>query len=275
MSRELGTKLTGRHITKELYPFSFKEFCDYTAMDQNVETTKKYLQIGGFPQYVETRTPEILNTLINDLLYRDISVRFNIRNDQPLKNLLMFCVGNIGNLISANKLAPVIGVKSVATVQEYLGYLEDTYLINMVSKFSWSYKKQLVNLRKIYFIDNGLHRVVSPSANQDLGRKFENMVYWELRRQHKELFYFNENNHECDFVLCENNQPQMSIQVCYDLNTGNSKREIEGLLEALRFFDLPKGYLITLNQTDKIITEDKTIIVLPFYQMNRKLLAVK
>src|SRR5699024_11087575 len=181
-------------------------------MDQNVETTKKYLQIGGFPQYVETRTPEILNTLINDLLYRDISVRFNIRNDQPLKNLLMFCVGNIGNLISANKLAPVIGVKSVATVQEYLGYLEDTYLITMVSKFSWSYQMPLGNLRKSYFIDNGLHRVVSPSANEDLRRQFENMLYWQLRRQPKELFYFNETNHECDFVLCQRSQPQVSIQ---------------------------------------------------------------
>ncbi len=267
LSRELGTKLTGRHISKELFPFSFVEFCEFLGKQNNANAVEDYLQQGGFPQYLQLGEDEILNALINDILYRDIIVRFGIRDERSMKRLLLFLAGNIGNLITAGKLKQSLEVKSTATVQEYLSHLEQAYVIQMLPKFAYSYKVQLANPRKVYFIDNGLQRVISPSFSPDLGRKLENAVFWELRRQFAELYYYNENHKECDFVVCQNSMPVQLIQVCWQLNAENIVRERDGLLDAMNFFGFEQGKIITLNQEDKMIIDGKTIEVLPFFQV--------
>lgn len=267
LSRELGTKLTGRHISRELFPFSFVEFCEFLHKEKNREAVCDYLNLGGFPQYLQLEMDEILTALINDILYRDIVVRFGIRDEKSMKRLLLFLAGNVGNLISANKLKQSIEVKSTATVLEYLSHLEQAYVIGQLPKFAYSYKTQLANPRKAYFIDNGLQRVITPSFNQDLGRKLENAVFWALRRQFSELFYYNENNKECDFVVCQNNSPVKLIQVCWALNAENIAREQNGLLDAMDFFQFDQGDIVTLDQEDKIIIDGKTINVVPFWKM--------
>ncbi len=267
LSRELGTKLTGRHISKELFPFSFVEFCEFLGKQNNANAVEDYLQQGGFPQYLQLGEDEILNALINDILYRDIIVRFGIRDERSMKRLLLFLAGNIGNLITAGRLKQSLEVKSTATVQEYLSHLEQAYVIQMLPKFAYSYKVQLANPRKVYFIDNGLQRVISPSFSPDLGRKLENAVFWELRRQFAELYYYNENHKECDFVVCQNSMPVQLIQVCWQLNAENIARERDGLLDAMNFFGFEQGKIITLNQEDKMIIDGKTIEVLPFFQV--------
>lgn len=267
LSRELGTKLTGRHISKELFPFSFVEFCEFLNKKKNAESVEDYLQQGGFPQYLQFNEDEILNSLINDILYRDIIVRFGIRDERSMKRLLLFLAGNVGNLITAGKLKKSLEVKSTATVQEYLSHLEQAYVIQMLPKFAYSYKVQLANPRKVYFIDNGLQRVISPSFNQDLGRKLENAVFWELRRQFSEIYYYNENHKECDFVVCQNSTPVQLIQVCWQLNAENLVRERDGLLDSMNFFGFEQGVIITLDQTDKMIVDGKTIEILPFWEM--------
>lgn len=265
LSRELGTKLTGRHISKELFPFSFTEFCEFLGKEKNAEAVENYIQQGGFPQYLQLNEEEILNTLINDILYRDIIVRFGIRDERSMKRLLLFLAGNVGNLITAGKLKQSLEVKSTATVQEYLSHLEQAYVIQMLPKFSYSYKVQLANPRKIYFIDNGLQRVISPSFSQDLGRKLENAIFWELRRRFSEIYYYNENNKECDFVVCQKSTPIQLIQVCWQLNAENLMRERDGLLDAMNFFGFEQGLIITLDQEDKIIMDGKTIDIVPFW----------
>ncbi|MDH2997014.1 AAA family ATPase [Pasteurellaceae bacterium LFhippo2] len=267
LSRELGTKLTGRHISKELFPFSFVEFCEFLSKEKNAKAVENYLHLGGFPQYLQFNEDEILNALINDILYRDIIVRFGIRDERSMKRLLLFLAGNVGNLITAGKLKQSLEVKSTATVQEYLSHLEQAYVIQMLPKFAYSYKTQLANPRKAYFIDNGLQRVISPSFTQDLGRKLENAVFWELRRQFSEIYYYNENNKECDFVVCQNSTPVQLVQVCWQLTTENLTRERDGLLDAMNFFDFEQGLIITLDQEDKMIVDGKVIEVVPFWKM--------
>lgn len=266
LSRELGTKLTGRHLSKELFPFSFAEFCAFLNQEKNAETVENYLTMGGFPQYLQFHEEEILSTLINDILYRDIIVRFGIRDERAMKRLLLFLAGNVGNLITAGKLKQSLEVKSTSTVQEYLSHLEQAYVISLLPKFAYSYKTQLANPRKVYFIDNGLQRIISPSFSQDLGRKLENAVFWELRRHFSELYYYNENNKECDFVVCKNSHPEQLIQVCWQLNAENLTRERDGLLDAMHFFNLNKGLIISLDQEDKMIVNDKVIEVIPFWK---------
>lgn len=211
---------------------------------------------------------EILQELINDILYRDIVVRYNIRDDKSLKRLLMLMVSNMGNLISANKLKQAAGIKSSTTVLEYLSFLEQAYLIYLLPKFTYSYKAQMVNPRKVYFIDNGLHAAIDPSFTKNLGQKFENLLCWELQRLTDELYYYNENGAECDFVVYSKNQPRLLIQACRELHHKNREREQKGLLDAMNFFGMKKGWIITLDQTDKIATGDKTIEVVPLHAVD-------
>ena len=266
LSRELGTKLTGRHITKELFPFSYSEFCAFNSLEKSEEALIDYMEHGGFPGYLKESNQDIHTTILDDIVYRDIAVRHNIRDVKSLKHLLIFLATNTGKLISANKLKQVVGLKSTASITEYFNYFEESYLIQLVPKFSYSHKVQLVNPKKVYFIDSGLQSAISASYSQDLGRKLENIVFWELRRQKKTLHYFSENAKECDFVVSDDNKVSNLIQVCHNLSTENEKREINGLLEAMEFFNLEKGFILTLNQEDSITVHGKRIEVVPVYK---------
>ena len=266
LSRELGTRLTGRHLSYTLYPFSYMEYLGFTKQAASAESLEKYLSCGGFPEYVQDENPRILTDLINDILYRDILVRYNLHDESALKSLFVYLMGNIGNLTSANKLTNAIGVKSAATVAGYFSYLENSYLIKFLPKFSFSYKSQLLNPRKVYSIDHGLHRVSTPSFSQDKGHVIENEVYLELLRKEYELFYFSENQHECDFVLCRHNAPESVIQVCESLNHENEQREVGGLVEAMNFFKFSKGTILTFDQEDVMYSEDKEIRIMPVWK---------
>ena len=266
LSKELGTKLTGRHITKELFPFSYNEFCSFKKLVPNEQSLESYLSLGGFPAYLKEQNNEIHTALLDDIIYRDIAVRHQIRDVKSLKQLVVFLATNCSKLISANKLKQYINVKSTATILEYLHYFEQSYLIQLVPKFSYSHKVQLVNPRKIYFIDNGLQQAVSASFSKDLGRKLENMVFWELRRLGKQLFYYNEKGKECDFVIGHQDVIEQAIQVCHFMNLENQTREIDGLVEAMTFFSLDKGLIITFNQEDVLIKNGKRIELIPAYK---------
>ncbi len=266
LSHELGTRLTGRHITKELFPFSFQEFASYHHLEPGKDTLLKYLDQGGFPEFLKHHNTDILTTLFEDILYRDIAVRYNIRDVKSLKRLLLYIVANVGNLVTATKLTQSIGIKSSATILDYFSFFEQSYLLNLMPRFSYSYRAQLVNPRKIYVIDNGLINAVTPSFSKDYGRKLENIIYWSLRQKRKELFYFNEAGSECDFVVCRNNIVEELIQVCYELTIENTSREQKGLLDAMTFFKKDKGMIITLNQSDEIRHGSKHIRVLPASQ---------
>jgi predicted AAA+ superfamily ATPase len=265
LSRELGTKLTGRHITKELFPFSFDEFCSYRAVPSDADALVAYLKLGGFPGFLAHENVDIHSALLDDIVYRDIAVRHNIRDVQSLKRLLVFLATNCAKLISASKLKQYLAVKSTTTVLEYLTFFEESYLIQLVPKFSYALKVQLVNPRKVYFIDNGLQQTITASFNEDLGRRLENAVFWELRRRGKTVYYFTESGKECDFVVCQGERVEQVIQVCAVLDAENEKREIDGLLEAMSFFGLTEGSMITLNQVDRLAVGNFRVNVVPAF----------
>ena len=266
LSRELGTRLTGRHLDYALYPFSYTEYLGFTGQSASTETMEKYLNFGGFPEYVQSGDARILTDLISDILYRDILVRYNIKDESALKSLFVYLMGNIGNLTSANKLLNAIGVKSSATVAAYFSYLENSYLVRFMPKFSYSYKTQMLNPKKVYSIDLGLHKVSSPSFLQDRGRKLENEVYLELLRKGYELYYYSENGHECDFVACKNNAPEMLLQVCERLDHENERREVAGLVEAMNSLHIEQGVIVTLGQDDLMYVDGRKIRVVPVWE---------
>ena len=265
LSRELGTKLTGRHIMKELFPFSWQEFCEFRSLDSSEASLKTYMQAGGFPEYVKTGNDDILHQLFEDILLRDIAVRYGVRDVKTLQRLALYLVSNVGNLVTGNRLKSLFGIGATSTVMEYFSYLEQTWLLHFIPKFSYSARKQSVNPRKVYAIDTGLVNVNSKSFSGDAGRILENLVYLHLRRSFKEICYFSEKG-ECDFVVLDKNQPVKVVQVCYDLTPDNLNRELNGLFEALEFFDLDEGYIVTMNQTDTFERDGKKAVVVPCYR---------
>jgi len=265
LSIELGTNLTGRHISKELFPFSFKEFCLLYNYDFNRENYESYLDKGGFPEFLKMNNKDMLSSLIEDIIYRDIATRYAIRDIKGLKTLCIYLMSVAGNRISPSKLTSVIGVKSPSTVLEYLSHFESSYVINLISKFSYSLKSQMLSEKKVYIVDNGLINVSSISASKDLGRKFENVIYWDIRKFTKSIWYFADNLSECDFVY-KINETYFAIQVCYELHNDNQEREIKGLLLAMKYFNLNEGVILTINQSDLIIIDSYKIKVIPAYK---------
>jgi predicted AAA+ superfamily ATPase len=266
LSRELGTKLTGRQITKELFPFSYSEFIAFRNEKPSYDNFTNYMQAGGFPEYLKTGNADILRSLIDDVLYRDIVVRYNIRDMSSLKRLLSYLLFNASKLTTPSKLKDIAGVKSPSTVLDYFSYLEASYLIQLLPKFSFSAKSQMLAPKKVYVCDTGLIRAGAILLTENYGYLLENIVFSHLRRQSRELFYYNENNRECDFVDLEQGRIKQLIQVCWDLNMDNEDREINGLVDAMHYFKQSKGTIITANQRDIIRRENAVINVVPAWE---------
>jgi hypothetical protein len=269
LSKELGTKLTGRHLSKELFPFSYDEYLSFTHQQPNEESSGKYLTDGGFPEYLKTGLSEVLMQTFNDIIVRDIALRYKIKNTTLLQQLAVWLVSNSSKLFTGNSLRKLFQVGSSSSMMEYLSYFADAYLFFFISRFSYSGKVQLVNPKKIYCIDNGLIKTNSLSFNNDNGRLLENMVFLHLRRQAPDIFYFSESN-ECDFVVFQQKKLQGLYQVCWQLDQENMDREMAGLTQAMDFFGVLRGQIITFNQTDTFRLDDKTVTVQPFYDWARK-----
>ncbi|MFT4092765.1 MAG: ATP-binding protein [Niabella sp.] len=262
LSKELGTKLTGRHLPTELFPFSYREFLRFKKQKESQKAVQSYLQEGGFPEFLKLQEPQILQQLLDDILYRDIAVRYGVRDVVSLRRMAVYLISNIGKPVSATKLTSLFNIKSTSTVLEYFSYLQDTYLVQFVPKFSYSVQAQIRNPKKVYAIDLGLFTHTSISFTEEHGRRLENLVYLHYRRLGKELFYFSEKK-ECDFIVSEKGKIQEAVQVCYEVNEDNLEREIAGLTEALDFFKLKKGTIVTLNQQDVYHVKNKEITLLP------------
>jgi predicted AAA+ superfamily ATPase len=251
LSRELGTKLTGRYIQTELFPFSYKECLQYYNQQAGPKTLEGYLRTGGFPEYLKGETDEYLRTIFRDIILRDIVVRQNLRNENTIMQLATFIITNIGKPFSYNNLTKALNIKSIRTTIDYCDYLQETYLIGLIPKHSLSLKKELSNPKKAYCIDNGLVTANTLSFSEDKGRKLENMIYQQLRRKHQHIFYHKE-QHECDFLVKEMGAVTKAVQVCWKINEDNLKREADGLKEALTANKKARGVFITFDQEDVI-----------------------
>ena len=263
LSWELGTRLTGRHLDYEMFPFSFQEFCVLKKLKINTNSFSKYLTQGGFPEAIKNESDEILQRLFDDILTRDIAVRHSIRDVRTLKILSLYLASNCGNLISGSKLSAQLGIKTNVTILEYLSYLEQCYLFFFVPKFNYSAKAQSVNPKKVYCIDTGMIQSVTLSLNADMGRMLENAVFIELRRRTKNIWYYSESSFECDFLYGHDSVPENAVQVCYELTSENREREVRGLVETCRKFPGVKPLIVTFNQKDKISYDGMIIEAIP------------
>jgi len=265
LSKELGTKLTGRHISRELFPFSYQEYLTFTNQLPSSESSELYMHSGGFPEYLKTGLAEVLMQNFNDIIVRDIAIRYNIRNTTLLQQLAVWLATNVGKLFTGNSLRKIFKIASSSSIMEYLAYFTDAYLFFYIPRFSYSGKVQMVNPKKIYCIDNGFIKTNTVSFSDDHGRLLENMVFMQLRRMSHEIYYFSEKN-ECDFVVFKQKKLIALIQVCWQLDQDNMDRELSGLKEAMDYFDLSKGYIITAHQSDSFVVGSKSVFAKPFHE---------
>ena len=277
LSRELGTHLTGRNVPFSIYPFSFKEFLQlkkHSYGSLNRLTTKQksilkryfneYLEKGGFPEYLQTEKKEYLKSLYENILYRDIITRYHLPQEKPIKEVVFYSASNIGKEISYNNLRKLTNLSSATTIREYFEYLENSYLAFLIPRYNPSLKKQIYYNKKIYFIDTAIAKILGFRASDDLGKMLENIVFLQLKRKNKEI-YFHKNKYECDFVIRKGTHISEAIQVTYRLDE-NKEREINGLLEALRTYKLKEGLLLTSEIEDEIVEGKRKIIIKPIWK---------
>jgi predicted AAA+ superfamily ATPase len=274
LSRELGSRLTGRHIAKELFPFSYKEFCEFTAQEAGSVSLSDYLEKGGFPEFLKTGNADIVSQLQLDILHRDIATRYGIRDATSLQRLFVYLVSNPAQLFSPSKLTGVAGVKSPTTVLEYISFFEAAYLVHLLPCFAWSVKAQSLSPKKVYIGDAGLIKTGSISFSGNYGALLENCVYNSLRIKAgsrgspslRNIYYFaTKKGGECDFVVNPHDNPSC-IQVCWELTSDNQDREINGLLEAMDFFNVDEGEILTHDAEDTILINGKKINVMPAWK---------
>jgi len=265
LSREMGTHLTGRHLSMELFPFSYEEFLQYKGIQADERSLSEYLRLGGVPDYVKNNMQQILISLVEDILIRDIAVRYGIRDVAALNQLLMYLMSNVGTPVSANKLTGMFGIKSSTTILDFFNYYADSYLLDFVPQFSYSLKVQARNPKKIYAMDTGFVDAISIASTQNLGRKLENLIFLHLRRKYKDIRYFKDKG-ECDFIAMERGRPKQVIQTCYEITDENFDREINGLMEAMKTLGISEGWIVTMHQADRFAMGDQTITMIPAHE---------
>jgi len=152
LSSELATHLTGRYIKTELYPFSFAEYLQLREIDFKEKSTlnlgklssalDEYLSKGGFPEFLISDDPEFLHRIYEDIIYRDLIVRFGIKNIKGFKNMTQYLFTNFTKETNYNSLAGILGFRSTTSVRDYVSYLCESYMIFELYRYDYSLKKQ-------------------------------------------------------------------------------------------------------------------------------------
>ena len=281
LSSEISGALTGRNRQIVNWPFSFREFmemngCSVDARSfyhkqKKVEAKRlfrKYLDLGGFPEVLKTGDPTILEQYYKDILYRDIIARYSIKNIKEIKELTLYMATNPGTVQSYQNIQRLIGVKSINTAKNYLGALSDVCLFFSMDLFDYSLKRRIYNPSKYYCIDVAMSNLISFKFSQNIGRLYENVVYLELRRRNKDIYYWkSKRGREVDFVIREGLKITEAIQVCFSLSDEKTKnRELRALSDARAELKTDILTVITDDEEGTVGIEEGEIRIIPLWK---------
>jgi len=267
LSKELATQLRGRTITYTLFPLSFREILSIKALslpEDLISTSEKnkllfefnqYLKIGGYPQIF--KEPELKEEIVKDykdlVLFRDLIERYHLKNIYVVKRFFEYLISSFAKEISIDKFYNYLKSQNVSlskkTLYNYLEYFESSLFFHFLRTYKIKERVKKVYLNDIVFGD------------KNKGRRLENIVFIELLRRKEKVYYF-KNNFECDFVIPK----KQAIQVVWQLNEENKKREIKGLIEAMEYFRIKKGIIFTYNQEEEIKENKYRIQIIPLWK---------
>ena len=283
LSTELASHLTGRHHKIELFPFSFKDWCVMKEVDYSRLTTKnkgllskayeEYFHQGGFPELMSgaENPKEYIGTLIDSIITQDIKRRYKIRNVDALKRLAHHVLNETPTIIVKDSLQEVIGIKSERTLGNYLLYLNQTYLVSAINKYSPK-SKERTRAEKAYAIDVAfMDKRENVFSGENLGWRLETIVYLELLRRKagtdNDIYYFQGRSAEADFVVCDGNKTLAVYQVSYDISKETTRRrEVKGCIAGAKATKCDNLFLITDHESGTIEEDGYTIRVIPIWE---------
>jgi predicted AAA+ superfamily ATPase len=213
--------LSGRKRIFELLPFSFSEYLKLLGVRYNLKKLdiynlpnkfndfafstlenyyKDYLQFGGFPSVIlcKSREEKIqeLSEIYSSYINKDVSSLSDFKNLTDFRKLVQLLAVRVANRLNINELSAVSGL-SRQTVENYVEFLEKTYLIKTIPVESKSPDVQNRKLKKIYFVDNG---IASINAQLSSGQMFENAVFASLMNFER-VSYYEDKLCEIDFII--------------------------------------------------------------------------
>ena len=277
LSGELSTHLTGRYMEIRLLPFSFLEYCACTGVktqqpSSTKETAKRmsafdeYLQVGGFPEVLSERNnTQYISSLVDSIIRRDICARYKIRNPKGLQELANHILNIAPAKATVSEFSRIFKIASDHTTRNYLSYLEQSYLLCEVKKFSAKSSERLVNA-KLYPVDVALMNMRPDAfAGENLGWRLETLVYLELRRRYLpigcDIYYYEDKTSEADFVVCKGRTVEKIVQVSYDISSMKARnRELRGAQNASAATGCTDLTLVTYGGREDARTQNGTPI---------------
>jgi uncharacterized protein len=261
MSRELATLLTGRHVNFHVSPLSFSEFLTFKKIQppkkkfpinppaEIQHALDQYLQWGGLPEVAlstnEERKKILLKQYFDDLLFKDVAMRHQIRDVRTLRNIAVHLLTQTASLISVNRIANLFQI-SLEMARNYCAFLQESFLVDFLPFYSLKVAERNRNPQKVYACDSGLRHIVSIAETPDRGRIAETAVYQHLQRINGGDVFYWKGKQEVDFVIRQGNTISSLVQVAYD-NLDDHKtltRELNALTEAQSKFPQAKAKLI-------------------------------
>ena len=280
ISSSISTSLTGRNRQIQNHTFSFKEYLwllgleveerDFYLPEKIVEIKRafgNYLKLGGFPEVLKNKDITLAEQYFKDIIHRDIVSRYNIRNVKEIRELSLYLITNSGCLASYESLRKTIQAKNATSIKNFLTILEDVYLIQPLSLYDFSLKKQIYNPDKYYTNDIGFYYAVGFKFSENIGRILENIVFEQLIRKNSDVFYWkSQKGIEIDFLVPHANNKKEAIQVTYSLTQDNLGRETMGLTSIdEQFHDVNK--LILTYDEEKTVEHSKGMFkVMPVWK---------
>ncbi len=285
LSKEIATQLRGRTLSYLLLPFSFREYLSALKVDViknpgKVAITgikhrlREYLEFGGFPKVVSER--DKIGTLreYSDLIFlKDFVERHSIKNTNLARYLHESIIQNFSMEMSINSMfgkASASGIKAAKrTVQEYINGLQDTVFFFFVDRYSKKAHMRASWPKKVYLADTGLTKIAKFS--EDIGRLMENIVFLELMRKRNikklmDIYYWKDQRGEVDFLVREADKVTELIQVTYEIDTNNIKRETDSLLRAGIELKCRSLVIITWDREETITEDNRKIRIIPLWK---------
>lgn len=287
LSKELATHLTGRHIPIEILPFNFAEILkakqyEVTADKLSLPDEKaklleymtQYMTSGGYPEVVTKGVDPrgYLDVLFDAVLFKDVVKRHKARFSEQIASLGSYLINNVSGQYSSKKLANILGFKSQVTLEKYVGYLTEAYLIFPLMRHSTKAGIRLRSSKKTYVVDNGFVTAKAVQHSPNTGKLMENLVFVELVKKgnqpgHELFYYKTRNDREIDFVLKKGYQVMELIQVCYDITDPDvEQREVKALIEAGKELSVSKLTVLTWNEKRVVEKNNLTIQFKPLWE---------
>lgn len=252
LSNELATFLSGRYVKFEIFPFSFKEYLGITERQKSKPTYIEYLESGGMPELFMLSNQETkrnyVSAIKDTVLLRDIIQRHNIREPRLLEEIFVYLVNNASNLISVSsiyKFYKGLGRKtSYDIISNYIGYIEDAFLIHRCERFNIRGKEIIAGNVKFYANDLSFKNYLYSGFGYGFGYLVENLIFLELRRAGYEVYTGSIKDKEVDFVATKADR-LIYVQCAYLLAEPDTIVREYASLEAIS--DNYEKYIVTLD----------------------------